>query len=647
LSSPRFTTSDIARRYRPEVDGLRAVAILSVLFFHLGVPGISGGFIGVDIFFVISGFLITGIIYQEFVSTGDFTLSNFYARRVRRLFPALVFTLALTMVAGFFLFSLKFFNSFSLSFLSALFSVSNFYFWKTSDYFAPNAEFEPLLHTWSLSVEEQFYLLWPITLIFILKRFQKPGAVIFLVVISLISLWLNAVFKDNSELIFYLLPFRVVEFAIGALLVWLVQYYPSDKKWLEVLAVIGFALIAYSVVMFTKFTIFPYFNALIPCIGAGLIIYAGPASYAGKVLSHKLLVSIGLVSYSLYLVHWPIIALYKYYKDTDSLIYPEMLVIGSVSIFIAYLMYRFIEQPFRRAQKDKTDNRKFLIGCLVTFTVSAILAIYVHLGEGLEWRAGDFKHYQNIDYGGKNYPWETYLGNPQSPRKLIVYGDSHSKQYLAALDKLARKNDLGIQYIGHSACISWPGLTNIYKDTIHQSCISMLDKLKAATAGNNIPVLLAYRYTKTIVGLNGNDPVSFRDEPVFTERLLTGLDKLHESLGGERTLMVMGGVPSANLKRGYMDCISRPVSYLQCHDRFPVKDSEFFSLRSEFEKYQTRRKNVLFLDPYSALCDAASCYVAKDDLLYYSDHAHLTSDGAGIVIDRFSKQILNVVDSSL
>ena len=237
MTSVLSSAPDTARQYRPDINGLRAIAILSVLFFHLGIPGVSGGFVGVDIFFVISGFLITGIIYDEYILTGRFNFSNFYIRRVRRLFPALVFTLALTFIAGFFLLALKFFDSFSLSLISALFSVSNFYFWKTRDYFAPNAEFEPLLHTWSLSVEEQFYLLWPITLIFILKRFQKPGAVIFLVVISLISLGLNAFFKNNSELIFYMLPFRVFEFAIGALLVWLIKYQPFDKKRLEVLAV--------------------------------------------------------------------------------------------------------------------------------------------------------------------------------------------------------------------------------------------------------------------------------------------------------------------------------------------------------------------------------------------------------------------------
>ena len=633
-------------RYRPDIDGLRALAILSVVFFHLGIPRISGGFVGVDIFFVISGFLITRIIYDEFASTGSFSFGNFYIRRIRRLFPALVFTFALALIAGFFLFALKFFDSFSRSLLSALFSVSNFYFWKTSDYFAPAAEFEPLLHTWSLSVEEQFYLLWPITLIFLVKRFQKPGVTIFLIAISLISLAMNAAFKDHSELIFYLLPFRVFEFAIGALLVWLVNLQPSDKRWLEALAAIGFALIAYSVVCFTKFTIFPYFNALIPCIGAALLIYAGQAKYAGKILGNRSLVGIGLISYSLYLIHWPMIALYKYYKDIDSLTYPEMLVIGMASLIIAYLMYRFVEQPFRRVQKGDGKNRKFLLNSLAIFVTVGILAIYVRVGEGLEWRIDSFQNYQNVDYGGKNYPWETTLGNPESPNKLIVYGDSHSKQYLFALDGLAKENNLWIQYIGHSACISWPNLTNIYKDKTHQSCIDMLGKLKSATEGNNIPVMIAYRYTKTIVGSQGNNPINHQDGKVFIDRLFNGLDELHLALGNDRKLIVMGGVPAANLKRGYMDCISRPLTYVKCHDKNPVNDSEFFKLRLELEKYKTQRSNVIFLDPYLALCDEIYCYVAKDNILYYSDHAHLTADGASTVIDMFSDDILNVIGSS-
>lgn len=634
-------------RYRPDIDGLRALAILSVMLFHLGVPGINGGFVGVDIFFVISGFLITKIIYDEFTSTGNFSFSNFYIRRVRRLFPALVFTLVLAFIAGFFLFALKFFDSFSRSLLSALFSLSNFYFWKTSDYFAPAAEFEPLLHTWSLSVEEQFYLLWPVALIFLAKRSRKSGVIVFLLVISLISLLLNAAYKDNAELIFYLLPFRVFEFAIGALLVWLVHYQPSDKRWLEVLAAVGFVLIAYAVVSFTKFTVFPYYNALIPCVGAALLIYAGQTKYAGSILGNRGLVGIGLISYSLYLIHWPMIALYKYYKDIDALTYPGMTVIGSASMVIAYLMYRFIEQPFRRIQNDSRKNRTFLLSSLGIFVTVAILAIYVRVGEGLEWRIDSFKNYHNIDYGGKNYPWETTLGNPLSNKKLIVYGDSHSKQYLSALDKLAKEKDLGIKYIGHPACISWPDLTNIYKDKVHQSCIDLLQKLKAATEGNSIPVMVAYRYTKTIVGSEGDNPLNYQDGQVFIKRLIEGLDKLHLILGNDRKLIMIGGVPSANLKRGYMDCISRPLTDVKCHDKFPMKDSEFFNLRSELAKYKSQRRNVIYLDPYLALCDDINCYVAKDNILYYSDHAHLTSDGANMVINMFSDEILSVIGSDL
>jgi len=633
----------IRGNYRPDIDGLRALAVLIVLFFHLGISFFPGGYVGVDVFFVISGFLITRLISDEMLNTGGFRFANFYIRRVRRLFPSLVFTLLITFFAAFVFYSAQFFDRFSLSLLSSLFSVSNFYFWQSADYFAPNSEYEPLLHTWSLSVEEQFYLLWPLTLVFLIKKYPKHGPVILLTVIAIFSLSLNELFKDKRELMFYLLPFRVFEFAIGALLVWLSRRRLPDNRLLEILVIAGFSLIAYSVLNFTKQTIFPYFNAVIPCMGAACLIYAGQAKYSGKILSNRFVVGIGLISYSLYLIHWPIIVFYKYYKDVAMLNSFEISVIGIVSIVVAFLMYRFIEKPFRHGSNAGFKNRKFLVGSFAIFAALAISAFCVHAGHGFTWRANySASEFKNTAYGGEKFPWETYIGNPAATRTLIVYGDSHSKQYLSALERFAVNNNIGIHYLGHPACLSLPNLTNVYQGSIHQSCLDMLTKLVKLTQGNDIPVLIAYRYTKTIADWQGRNFINFKDEQPYIKRLFTGLDKLHELLGLNRKILLMGSVPSANLKHGYLDCISRPISNVDCHDKYPIQEGEFYKLRSELKHYQQQRENVVFLDPYLALCDSINCYVTRNHQLYYSDHAHLTTDGANQVINMFSNQIVSV-----
>lgn len=246
-------------QYRPDIDGLRAIAILTVLLFHLGVSAFSGGYIGVDVFFVISGYLITKLIRDEVSATEKFSFSNFYIRRVRRLFPSLVFTLCLTLVAAAFLFSAQFFERFGASLLHALFSLSNFYFWKNSDYFAPAAELEPLLHTWSLSVEEQFYLLWPITLVLLLKKSSGVRFGILLIIFAM-SLALTRYYIHQTSMIFYLLPFRVFEFIIGALMVWIVEG-KSSRNWIdECMTAIGLILIFFAATTYTSSEPFPSFE---------------------------------------------------------------------------------------------------------------------------------------------------------------------------------------------------------------------------------------------------------------------------------------------------------------------------------------------------------------------------------------------------
>ena len=207
-------------KYRPEIDGLRGIAVLGVLLFHLGVQQLSGGYVGVDVFFVISGYLITRLIRSD-VRAGTFTFTRFYVRRTRRLFPALFFTLVLCLVAGCLLLSPGHLENFAGTLIASILSVSNIQFWQQSGYFDLESSLKPLLHTWSLGVEEQYYLFWPWLLVFLTRRFARHTFAIILIG-GICSFCLNLVFYNSSHAtIFYLLPFRAFEFAIGALTLWI------------------------------------------------------------------------------------------------------------------------------------------------------------------------------------------------------------------------------------------------------------------------------------------------------------------------------------------------------------------------------------------------------------------------------------------
>lgn len=378
----------IASKYRPDIDGLRSVAVLSVLFYHLDISAFSGGFVGVDVFFVISGYLITGLIKSEYDNTKKFNFFRFYVRRFRRIFPALIVTCLLCLPAAFFLFSPALFSDFFGSLIASLASVSNIYFWSQVSYFDTNAHMKPLLHTWSLSVEEQYYLIAPAFGLMALRA--GPIIAPFLIACAgIASLWVNVAFPgmltqyDMPSTIFYLMPFRVFEFAIGALLVW-VPRKRSPNTSDEILLLVGLAMIAAAVFGYTNKMIFPSYYALLPCGGAALSIYSGRAVFAGNLLRNPLAVGIGLISYSLYLVHWPFIVFYRY-AFSDVLSAGEKIGLSAASVAAAYLMYRFVEQRFRYSSGPISYNRYYASAIAAGITILIGAAAFASGG----WR-GDY-----------------------------------------------------------------------------------------------------------------------------------------------------------------------------------------------------------------------------------------------------------------
>jgi len=306
-------------KYRPDVDGLRALAVIPVVFYHAKLPGFNGGFIGVDIFFVISGYLISRIIGDQ-IATRSFSILRFYERRIRRIFPALFFVLMPCAVASTLLFVPREYRDFSQSLIAATIFAANILFWKESGYFNAPAEQKPLLHTWSLSVEEQFYLVFPWLLI-LLWRLKRPFDLHLLVPLLLGSLFLSIWGVEYApEAAFYFVHMRAWELLLGASLGLRLVTLPSSNSVRNVASIAGLLMILTAVHLYSPSIPFPGAYALLPCMGAALIIWSGESgdaktdsSWIKNILSTSPFVTIGLVSYSLYLWHWPILVFAKSY----------------------------------------------------------------------------------------------------------------------------------------------------------------------------------------------------------------------------------------------------------------------------------------------------------------------------------------------
>ncbi len=337
-------------KYRPEIDGLRALAVVPVIFFHAGLPFFSGGFVGVDIFFVISGYLITSIILSE-MQAGTFTLARFYERRARRILPALFLILFLSFIAAFFILRPVDMKEFSASMAAAATFLSNVFFWRHSGYFDGLAELKPLLHTWSLGVEEQYYILYPLFLIAAWRLGRKK--ILFMLaalfVLSLTAAHLGAL--NHSSGVFFLLPTRCWELLLGIFAAFYLsrgQVKQFSQKTNTILGLLGLVMIAAGIILFDENTLTPGLPLLLPTLGTVLIIlFAKEGTIPARLLSFQPIVLIGLISYSAYLWHQPLLAFAKY--QANGMISPVILAaLCALTFILSYFSWRWIEQPVRR-----------------------------------------------------------------------------------------------------------------------------------------------------------------------------------------------------------------------------------------------------------------------------------------------------------
>ena len=487
--------------YRPDVDGLRALAVLSVFLFHLQPSLLPGGFLGVDVFFVISGYLITGIIARE-THLGTFTLTQFYARRVKRIFPALFVLLVLSSVVAILLLMPETYVNYMKSARYASGQLSNFFFAQTVGYFEEGFSGQPLLHTWSLGVEEQFYLIWPL-LIYICYRISQrrqtsnranPSNVVeprhnlverntgyiqadtaggttlntdvavFLILLFFASYALCwHLSGTNANHAFYMFYTRAFEFCIGGFLALGMARQTESRAFQWLIGWVGLAMIFGSFLLVRQEFIggsFLRYGTIITCLGTGMIIHcSADKGIVNRVLAHRLPVSIGKISYSLYLYHWPIIIFWKQYSGNDTLDLSTCLIIVAAAFILSILSYRFVEQP---ARKTMLPDRWVLSSALMVIIVFAVSFRMLEEAGTAPWRISQYtnaeshadKYYpscpKRVENGVRVFDCATEQTQPRPAIALV--GDSHSAHYFQTVSEWARKNNYALKYLGIPGC---------------------------------------------------------------------------------------------------------------------------------------------------------------------------------------------------
>jgi len=661
---------NISRVYIKHIDGLRALAVFIVVMLHLDVSFFSGGFIGVDIFFVISGYLITSFILLEINETKTFSFVNFFLRRAKRIIPALVFTLIISFFAGAFIFSPGNFKDLGGSIVSSALSFSNIYFLLQSGYFELAAQYKPLLNTWSLGVEEQFYIFWPLFLFICVSRTSRKFLPVFIGLLFILSLLLSFYVQSfYLKILYYLMPFRVFEFCIGALMVWVVRIDSQKNYILEILCLMGLTLIIYTATTYDSNTVFHSYNAILPCIGSAMVIYAGHAKYLGSVFYNPLSRALGLISYSLYLVHWPIIAFYSYYKSAP-LDLETKSIIFACSIVLATIMYFFVEQPFRKiSPKLFATKLKHLLLYIVIVLVTALIGSSAYLNRGWLWRlpentriltsdVKDPSSYHLSNWGGAGFFWPgfVYQNKRSDIPDIVILGDSHAEMLLTGFYNLIAKPYHLTTYIADGlSCLNLPGLVRISPEQkkFDRSCpFAVNSAIKQLQNNKHAVMIISYSWASQISHtgnmLNHSRLLVNLYSSEFEDYLplIRAINRLREAIG-YRKLVIIGDVPGAGFSDTF-SCLTRPDwSKKYCKKHFNSDENtniKAVNVNKILAQYAKENKNTYFFNPYSVFCSNQVCRDFSDlGKPFYTDSAHLSKAGSAYFISAIKNELLGII----
>lgn len=456
--------------FRPDIEGLRGIAVLLVVAFHVGIPGVSGGFLGVDIFFVLSGYLITGILVKEMNKSGKIRFVQFYARRVRRLLPASALTVISVLIAGVLLLSpLEMIGLSKTAFATSAYTSNLWFMHQAANYFAPEIETNPLLHTWSLAVEEQFYVMWPLIILLAFRSGSRRRLAIWMGAVSAISfalcIWLT---QTRQPWAFFGTPARAWEFGLGGLAALLsaahLKQYARLWAWIEWPALVGTLAAA---CYFSPRIRFPGYAAMLPVLGTAILLIAGlihPGKSIPRMLSTPVLVFLGSVSYSWYLWHWPLLVFVSIFIPYVPLL--DRIGIAVISLAIAFLTSRFFEDPLRyKTYLVQRPRLSLALGMLVTICGMsvALLCHKASVTEGstpLQVRFTSATHDWDPEiqsctsFFGDAMVRECHFGNLESAATVVLFGDSHAEQWFPALKRIAKQKEFKLTTLVKSSCPS-------------------------------------------------------------------------------------------------------------------------------------------------------------------------------------------------
>jgi len=645
-------------KYRAEIDGLRAIAVLPVILFHAGFEWFSGGFIGVDVFFVISGYLITTIIISS-LEEDNFSILNFYERRARRILPALFFVMAVSIPFAWLWLTPSDLKIFGSSYLATSTFWSNILFWNESGYFDTRADLKPFLHTWSLAVEEQYYILFPIFLL-LTWHFGMRLILVTLILIFCVSLGLAHWGSFNKpSATFFLLPTRVWELLIGVFIAFYLRHKTFLKSHVlnQALSLIGLIMVTYSIFVFDEHTPFPSFYALIPTLGTGLlIISAVPKTFVHHLLSLKFIVAIGLISYSAYLWHQPLLAFARHRLMGEVSDY-LLIIICFASIAMAWFSWRFIEKPFR-------DKEKFNQKTIFTLSLSLIV-IFSFLGSITYLKDGFYERFSPavlaIDQmqanGTKARNYNCHLDEHSSKLtgcsfgrngvipKFALIGDSHAgaihKSLANSMDRLGdsfilyAKNgcppSLGLEVSVGKNCTQF--MRNVIED-IHQKDI------KTVILFSRFSWYLDTKGFKNSYGISerkdlyhfvegNNEPIS-KQVNAKIETMKSFVDILNHDI----RIIFIEPIPEMGWEIPKQKISSliyeTPMRGIERTDFDRTTLDRFDSIK----QYFNYENNIIFVKTDDIFCDDTNCFGEDSQNLLYYDSNHPSEHASELIVKR-------------
>mgnify|MGYP000871659984 CR=1 FL=1 len=666
--------------YRPEIDGLRAFAVIPVFLYHAGINAFSGGYVGVDVFFVISGYLISTIIFND-LHDGRFSIRTFYERRARRILPALFVVILICLPIAWWILLPYDAKSFSRSVFAVSTFTSNILFWRESGYFGTVGELKPLLHTWSLAVEEQYYILFPVAMVFLFKR-GDTWVLAALITTFLASIGLGIwVGQNDPSAAFYLMPTRMWELMLGAFVAFhhrrqkILGYAPNKTTPLNNIgAAAGLIGIVYAFVQFDETNAFPSLSMLVPTIAtAALLHFAVGETITAKLLRAKVLVGLGLISYSSYLWHQPLFAFARHASDSMPS-HATLLGLALCSLGLAYLTWRFIEQPFRN--KRLFSSRQILASSVIGSSI--LLAVGVI---GIASNGFDYRNPPNINWSslaekrgtlgpvcdrqeikGFDGVRPCVFGDDKGRVTIGLYGDSHAQSISYFLDtRFKEKGVRGILFLKPVECRVIPYIIDKFENADIEKCSRSYSNTMSYIQKNIDSVIVASRWTSQLYPIDGTiDSLNFDNGEggieygSYTEYLaLTSDGKLSKSsVAKEAAIEHFLNTLNATGRPIYLLFPIPEVGwniYKKNYRHYQNDNNPLDHISTSYDLYQSRNKFVLNIfkrtNKYNnivnvrsdhALCNsfiADRCVAQLNGTPFYLDDDHLSDAGAALILD--------------